>query len=71
MKTKAELEEEITYLSYRVAALEGAVTAYRYALEQVSKPVEPTYTDFSTWPGLGQMQWYPTTAPYAPPNITS
>lgn len=58
-RTKAELEEEISYLSHRVAALEGAITAYRYALEQVSAPPPAPVHPYEVWPGLGHMQWYP------------
>lgn len=57
-KTKAELEEEVSYLSLRVAALEGAVAAYRYALEQVAQPPPPPVHPYDPWPG-GHMQWYP------------
>jgi len=71
-KTKAQLENEITYLKERVAALEGAVTAYRFALEQangnVPQPIQP-YQPMDQWPGLGyQPSVWPQQMPYVTYN---
>jgi hypothetical protein len=65
MKTKAELEEELALLRLRVAELEGAVEAYRYALAQTPPP-QPN-TDANWW-------WTPqvfNTQPSILPCVTS
>jgi hypothetical protein len=74
VKTKAQLEDEITYLKERVAALEGACTAYRFALEQANgnypQPIQP-YQPFEQWPGLGyQPNILPCTTPQPFPYVT-
>jgi hypothetical protein len=49
MQTKAELEAELALLRLRVAELEGAVEAYRYAIATNQPLVPQTMTDNQWW----------------------
>lgn len=53
MKTKAELEAEVNDLKVRVAELEGAIEAYRFALEHVNP--QQAQSGYYYWPNT---QWY-------------
>lgn len=74
MKTKADLEEELAAARTRIAELEGMVSAYQFALQQLDRPqpIQPynppsPWYHFDTWPGLGsqpgQPVWSNTSAP--------